>query len=193
MNDIPIITNDIPIITNKYISKLEDPINNPLEIKDIIFNEGNMYYSKQINCSERTDVEITTRVMVDNNKPLSKGEENIYNNVMNDFSETHTYKMGGTSSEIEYLFKKTILDKHDDDAGEDDDDIDTMIKNINQDIRKKQNTIRNLITYTQIYLSTSGKEYLTTSVDDYSIIDKVNNALKQFEKIQLIWKYNRND
>jgi len=193
---------DVPIITYKYVSNLEDPINTPLKITDIIFNEGNMYYSENLNCSNSqtenirtTTTTTTTRVMVDNNKPLSKGTENIYNKVINDFSKTPTYKMGGTASEIEYLFKKTILDKHDnDDNDDDDDDIDTMIKNIKEDITKKKNVIRNLITYTQIYLSESGEEYLRNTDDDNddndtNIINNVNKELSEFKNIPSLWEY----
>jgi len=182
---------DVPIITNKYISKLEDPIHNSLEINDVIFNEGNMYYSNKLKCSnsQNDNTEITTRVMVDNNKPLSKGEESIYNKVMNNFSETPTYKMGGTVSEIEYLVKKTILDKRDDDDDDDDDDIDTMIENIKKDISKKKNTIRTLITNTQIYLSMSGQEYLNDNDNNNDIIKSINDKLGNFKNVSNIWKY----
>jgi hypothetical protein len=163
------------MITNKTIN-LEYPINTDININDLLF--------KQIDYTSQKIDNIVIRNVNDEFVKPSDDESNSFNYVVDDFTNDNETKI---DDDVHDKFDELLLSITDYSSGASgDENIDTLVKNINLKINtiqeKTQNLIEDVNTTQSFYpLEKDGNIY-SFSGEERDVIEKVNTFLEKYKE-----------
>ena len=159
------------MISNKFL-QLDPPINVKQNIKNVLFKKKS-YDSKKI------EDNITTRNVSDDvldKNNTSDAPDDFFNRVMDDFK----VPIGIPNEKTSDLFSDLLLSIVDYSGSSEDEDIDSLLKNINSEISSLENEIKQIRISTSVYFSVIPNDF-KFDTSDYDLITKINEFLKKYK------------
>ena len=159
------------MISNKFL-QLDPPINIKQNIDNVLFGK------KSYNSQKIQDI-ITTRnvsndVLDKNNN--SGASDDFFNKVIDDFEAGPNPKDEETSD----LFSELLLSIVDYSGSSEDEDIDSLLKNINSEISSLENEIKQIRISASVYFSALPNNS-NFDPSDYELITKINKFLEKYK------------
>ena len=161
----------IYMISNKFL-QLDPPINIKQNIDNVLF--GKKSYNSQKIQDNITTRNVSDDVLDKNNN--SGAPDDFFNKVMDDFEAGPNPKDEKTSD----LFSELLLSIVDYSGSSEDEDIDSLLKNINSEISILENEIKQIRISASVYFSALPNNS-NFDPSDYELITKINKFLEKYK------------